>query len=145
MQSTEALLRFSYSESKQILLKSKAPEYYSGPLLGKLFGLRYIKKTKEIEDDQSVNQGCYKDADLFRKLQESVLNKRNELSHYECVLHDNKNNVIEPMINEMGGVVKSFLEMFAKKYEIDAEFFESFSKRVTFLQIDDNLNFNKTE
>ena len=145
MQATEALLRFSYSESENKALISKSTEYYSSPLLNKLFGLRLNKETDEIEAYHCTNPPCFDNPDLYEKLKKSVVNKRNELSHYECILHDSKNNVIEQMINEMGVVVKSFLEMFAKTYEIDAEFFDLFSKRVAFLQLDNNLQFIKLD
>ena len=141
MQATEALLRFSYSLSEKRVLRSKSQEYYSSPLLNKLFGLKLNKETKEMEAYHCANSPFFDNPDLYEKLKESVINKRNKLSHYECVSNDKKNNEIEMIIKEMGIVVNDFFKIFANKYSIEEGFVNSFRKKVTFLKIDDNLQF----
>ena len=141
MQATEALLRFSYSLSEESVLRSKSQEYYSSPLLKKLFGFRYNNDKKEMEVDSGVNNPVFKNDDLCKRLQKSVLNKRNELSHYECVLHSGESDVIEGMIKDMGDVVKDFLKLFAENYKIEENYIDAFCTQVAFLQLDNDLQF----
>lgn len=145
MQAAEALLRFSYSESEDEPLRSGKYEFFSSNLLSKLFGLKINNETQEIQTCHRAKQSLFYNCDLYRRLKESVINKRNELSHYECISHDGKNNVMEPMIDEMGSVVKSFLEMFAKIYVIEENFVDLFCKQVAFVQLDYSLQFIKMD
>lgn len=144
MQATEALFRFSYSESESKILKVKSREYYSNNLLKKLFGFKYNDDLKEIDVDLDIKNPCFKNDDLCKRLQRDVLSKRNELSHYECVLNNGKNDIIEKMIRAMEAVVKEFIELFSEKYKIEENTFSSFCKQVTFLQLDNKLEFYDT-
>ena len=145
MQATEALLRFSYSESEKKMLKSKSREYYANNLLKKLFGFKYNDDLKEIELGTDLSDSFFKNDDLCIRLQKYVLSKRNELSHYECVLHNGENDMIEKMIKKMDAVVKEFLELFTEKYKIEEKIVSAFCKQVSFLQLDNDLQFMTPE
>lgn len=145
MQATESLLRFSYSELRGKPLRSENKEYFSSILLSNLFGLKLNKETEKIEAYHCPDQPCYENPDLYKELKIFVIDKRNELSHYECVSNDNKNNRIGKVITKMGIVANDFLKLFVEKYMIEETFVDSFCKQVAFVQLDDDLQFIKPD
>ena len=147
-QAIEALLRYSYAHdtngSPNCISRNKGASL----LVQHLFNKKYDNDCV-ITRSESIVEPFFNDESLFDKIHKNVLYKRNDLSHFECIvssLSDEDGNAGKTIVpdyfsamTEMEETVKRFFQLFAAKYDINPCDIEHFNKLVTYCTLDEHL------
>lgn len=156
-QSVESILRFAFSIFKENMIIEKVNKKRAIDMLCELFPVKRqeIKnqegRTIKVEYlyDQHKYKYMFAGQALFERIRDNVLFKRNELAHFQCVSvkggETNKEKEIKDIMCQMDKTVYDFLRHFTDAYNIDMNIIDAFCRQVSFLQLDDNLQFIKVD
>lgn len=156
-QSVEAMLRYCFllKREEQIDRCKKIKLHETAKLLNSLFGKTLEKDVNgdwTIVNDAIDCASVFCNDNVFNDVRLNVLYKRNELSHYECVIHGNDDNAdtvhnMQSIMTNMDKSVKAFLVYLAERFEIGEpqQFVDDFCGLVAFLHLDGNLDFQIKE
>jgi hypothetical protein len=164
-QALEALIRYAIRQAlATLVLKdqtfpdafAKKPYNYSANALLQIL-FKNINPKNHNKPVFYTEEGDYyfSDSGLYSEIDEKVLKKRNELSHFECIVSEfpdedglenaEKTNVPDylSLMGEMAVTVERFFLVFAAKHDISAMEIENFKKLVTFCSLDEHLILRK--
>ena len=157
-QAVEALIRYAIRNALNTLnvkdqafpdlLATKPYNYSTNALLLILFKNINTKKPNKPVFDTEEGEYYFSDSILCSDIDEKVLKKRNDLSHFECIVSDpcedeDVGKTIVPdyfsVMSDMEETVKRFFQLFVTRHDISPCDIEHFIELVTYCTLDEHL------